>query len=359
MLFTAEAAGYGREYWLSDGTPGGTTVLDINPGPGSGADPYVDNRMYQVAARGFIAFTADDGVHGRELWATDGTRAGTRLLKDIRPGAAGSIPFQFRAVGDRVYFSADDGEHGVELWTSDGTADGTGLVADIVPGGEDSSPQPSSTALGLLFFSARYRLPGSSTPPPLVFFRTDGTRNGTIRLGDWNAGPVTEFHGLGFFEFCSGCPDDRLAAMNGGLWATNGEPSGHVVIKSPLRLYSSTSVVARDRLLFSAFETTRGYELWSSDGTAQGTGLVLDVWPGPESSSPSALAAVGERVAFEASDGVRGAEPWLSDGTAAGTRLAADVRPGPNGSSPRAFTQWGGRVYFVSSGELWVLTATQ
>jgi ELWxxDGT repeat protein len=111
--------------------------------------------------------------------------------------------------------------------------------------------------------------------------------------------------------------------------------------------------------LFSAFETTRGYELWSSDGTAQGTGLVLDVWPGPESSSPSAFAAVGERVAFEASDGVRGAEPWLSDGTAAGTRLAADVRPGPNGSSPRAFTQWGGRVYFVSSGELWVLTATQ
>lgn len=37
-----------------------------------------------------VLFTADDGVGGVELWKTDGTDAGTVLVKDIRAGSAGS-----------------------------------------------------------------------------------------------------------------------------------------------------------------------------------------------------------------------------------------------------------------------------
>jgi ELWxxDGT repeat protein len=349
MLFTADQAGSGREYWLSDGTPHGSVLLDLWPGPRSSAQPYQDNRQYQVAAPSWAVFAADDGLNGREPWATDGTREGTFLLKDIRPGAPGSMPFQFRAVGERVFFSADDGEHGRELWTSDGTPDGTQLVADIIPGGEDSSPELRTGALGLLFFTARYKLPGHATPPWL-FFRSDGTRNGTIRLGDWSAFGGTEFQGLYHFE---------PGVTNGGLFATNGLPEGLVVVRAPLRLQAAP-VVARGRLFFGAYDAAHGYELWSSDGTDAGTRLLYDTWPGRESSYAYWLTALDGGLAFEGSDGIHGAEPWLSDGTAAGTRMAADVTPGPDSTWPKAFTEWGGRVYFLTArGELWVLTGSR
>ena len=43
-----------------------------------------------VAIGSTAYFTADDGVHGEELWKSDGTAAGTVLVKDINPGSAGS-----------------------------------------------------------------------------------------------------------------------------------------------------------------------------------------------------------------------------------------------------------------------------
>jgi ELWxxDGT repeat protein len=69
-----------------------------------------------------IYFVADDDVHGPELWKTDGTLAGTKLVSDIMPGSdvngpLGSNVSQLTAVGTSLYFTADDGGiHGWELW---------------------------------------------------------------------------------------------------------------------------------------------------------------------------------------------------------------------------------------------------
>src|SRR5215208_3127821 len=80
-----------------------------------------------VNVNGTLFFTADDGVHGRELWASDGTEAGTRLVKDLVPGSSGSFPEEMVAVGGTLFFSVFTPETGTELWKSDGTAAGTVL----------------------------------------------------------------------------------------------------------------------------------------------------------------------------------------------------------------------------------------
>lgn len=70
-------------------------------------------------------FTATMQNTGAELWVTDGTPLGTRLIADIRPGEEGSAPQDAVVAGEKVFFTADDGLHGRELWVTDGTSSGT------------------------------------------------------------------------------------------------------------------------------------------------------------------------------------------------------------------------------------------
>jgi len=96
--------------------------------------------FYLTAVGETFYFGADDGIHGDELWKSDGTSSGTVMVKDIYPGEDLSFPVELTAVGETLYFSADDGIHGHELWRSDGTSSGTVMVKDIYPGANSSSP---------------------------------------------------------------------------------------------------------------------------------------------------------------------------------------------------------------------------
>ena len=119
---------------------GAVLVKDINPGR-DGSSGNKGGHLTNVA--GVVYMSADDGVHGYELWKSDGTRKGTRMVKDIRPGRASSSPYALTAVDGTLYFSADDGVHGFELWRSDGTAGGPGWSRTSTPA---ASPAASARA---------------------------------------------------------------------------------------------------------------------------------------------------------------------------------------------------------------------
>src|SRR5581483_425377 len=105
--------------------------------------PAGSNIHDMVAAGNRVFFVADDGQHGEELWVSNGTALGTYLVKDINttdPTLLPSGDLELNAgagvdllavMGNRVFFVADDGVHGRELWVSDGTAAGTKMVLNI------------------------------------------------------------------------------------------------------------------------------------------------------------------------------------------------------------------------------------
>jgi ELWxxDGT repeat protein len=90
-----------------------------------------------------VFFTADDGVHGRELWQSDGSAAGTRMLAELRSGTAdpGVTALHVRRDG-LLLFAADDGVHGSELFVHD---PGAVAVADTGGCGTTLAPRLSAT----------------------------------------------------------------------------------------------------------------------------------------------------------------------------------------------------------------------
>ena len=143
-----------HELWRSDGTAAGTRLLKTIDPPRS-EHVLGGFLLPQLTPAGNqLFFRADDGVHGPELWKTDGTPEGTVLVKDLAPGPATSRIDGLTAAGGQLYFSATDGGHGDELWQSDGTAAGTVLVQDVQPGPAPSNPQQLTAGDGVLYFTA-------------------------------------------------------------------------------------------------------------------------------------------------------------------------------------------------------------
>jgi ELWxxDGT repeat protein len=152
VLFAAEDGRYGRELWRTDGTAAGTAlVADMRPGAGGQGS---SNPRHLVTAGSRVFFVADDGAHGSELWVTDGTSAGTRMLRDIFPGLAGSDPALIVPVGQRIACTALDATHGREIWISDGTPEGTVMAEDLHPGPFDAGVVKLVPALGGVFYFA-------------------------------------------------------------------------------------------------------------------------------------------------------------------------------------------------------------
>ncbi len=301
-----------NELVASDGTTSGTRLLDINTKPSAGSQ---GNGINGALISGTLIFAADDGSHGAELWRTDGTVAGTSMIREFIPGATGGLSLtenRFISFGQTVLFGATDNIIGSELYKTDGTPGGTVLLKDIRPGSLGSQPNPIADLGGRVLLLATTAAEGRE------LWITDGTADGTQLIADTNPGAASASlldrplvnAGKAFFA-------NSISATGRELWVSDGTPAGTHLVKDirPGNLSGITSTgallgAAGGRVYFTADDGEHGVELWTSDGTDAGTYMVDDIWPGLPSSFPGVGAIVGSTLYFDAYRPGEGEELW-------------------------------------------------
>ena len=294
----------GRELWKSDGTDAGTVMVkDINTIPGENSNPS------QFVVMGGIAyFRADDGINGPELWKSDGTPGGTMMVKDINTVYGGSFPENLTVIGSTLYFSADDGINGGELWKSDGTEAGTVMMADIIPGVQGSSPKELIVMGSSLYFAA---LDGGGL---YSIYKTNSAGTGAEII------PGSGYSDIYFVDTMGGWV--YFGTDSSGIWRTNGGVTEQIYIGM---VYGEYSATLNGWLYFRGEDATNGGQLWKSNGISGGTTeMVKDINPG-SNANPQYLTTIGGMVYFNAFDGTHGQEFWKTDGTAGGTMMIADI----------------------------------
>ncbi|MCA9050976.1 MAG: cadherin domain-containing protein, partial [Planctomycetaceae bacterium] len=217
-VFQASTAAAGWEL-ANFGSSEPVIIADINVG-----DNNSDIHM-GVSAGGWHYFSADDGTHGREVWRTDGTGAGTELVADLIPGSLGSAPAGFEAVGDDVYFftyeagnSAYPQDTSVHMWRTNPADNSVARVKSFpwsdaigayLPGVDSGRP----VGVGdILFFSAQ------DASGDVQLWRSDGTEYGTVSIAGFegNVSNIADLTSLG---------SDVLWSSDFELWSFDATPN--------------------------------------------------------------------------------------------------------------------------------------
>lgn len=337
-----------------------------------------------------IIFNANDGINGSELWESNGTEEGTKLVADIQPGGTTNSgnPQNMIAYKGKLFFQANNGNalNGAELFVYDGSA--VSLFADIKVGTGSSIPQAFSIFNDTLFFQAQdtasttgrlYKTDGVNAPTiinntlavaqytatlgnQLIFsggasssnyqlYATDGTATTLIKTINTTATAAPQnLTTLGDKVFFSavGTGDTRQ------LWITDGTETGTYKLKTINTTAASTPTnftVYKGKIYFTANDGIYGTEVWVSDGTESGTVLLKDINPAAGNAAPANFYVHKDILYFSANDGTNGIELWQTDGTTENTKMVLDIFPGSTGSSVSDLVTYNNDLYFAANAD--------
>jgi len=357
ILFSAVGDSFGRELWVTNGASA-TRVTDINAGAGHS----LPTLLGQVGKS--VYFSAINGS------TTDLYRLDTTSMVVTKVGPTNSRPLLVDSVGDKIYLSIDDGVNGRELWAA--TSSSVSFLGDAVPGGSLVPSAGAAAGTTLLFAGSNkggdvelygttggtptlvqnIRATGSSSPGLISGFHEFagkvlfGANDGSgFNLWSSTGGAATELGNVedpqNFFTYDDGIASRLLfsgqtpGSFDQFLYVTDGTSVTRVTDKvtdpSGFTLY-------KGKVYFSGHDIVHGYELWVTDGTADGTVLVKDLTGNGSWSSPESLSVVNGKLVFVDYQ----ERLWTSDGTGEGTTVIASF------SSAENIVVSGGTAYFTA-----------
>lgn len=331
-------SGGSTQLWRSDGSPSGTVLLKTSSD---------GNVRILDATDAYVFFVASDATTGAEVHRTDGTVAGTILLKDINPGSPSGYQGAAHAVNGELFFAADNAVNGTELWKSDGSPAGTVMVKDIYPGSADGFASATTNGFS---FNGQYYFQGITADEGSEPWVSDGTESGTVLLQDVEEGTPSagrvqyEIANNGFLYFIV---ESEFSGPH-NLWKTAGTTASTSWVREigeeGSEQENHSFLVYKDKIYFWTRRLYFNDYLWVSDGTTAGTYTFYDIIT-IDGAVDFFDVANGYMLFMASAEGIP-YNLYKSDGTAEGTVKAADVKARYYGIFPRDMTKIGERIYY-------------
>lgn len=318
--------GFFWDIYRTDGTPAGTVPMNFKGGKNKQpikrltviqnkiffVNSYTDLWVYNgaftslteitypnriSACGGKLYFYSANTSNGGELWSSDGTLAGTDMVKDINPNGSSAID-KLTCLNTTLFLSANDGVHGHELWRSNGTPAGTLMVKDVRQ--SDATNTNLNDIGDVLASNGSIYFTSKNTPTSFLLWKSNGTEGGTTLLG--NVGiPVRLMDGQQRIYFVSN--DNGIYHF----WKSEGTPATtQILLTFDQNPYASSepSYTTVNNIFYGGF--TR--YLFVSDGTECGTYTHYQL----TGVSPYPLAHLGERLIFGGWDDTYGYEVFTA-----------------------------------------------
>ena len=340
VVFFVKDSGNRTSLWMSDGTSDGTRMIrDFGVYKLS-----LPTQMVGQGAARRLMFTMDTGPDAAydssfALWSTDGTSADTVRLKDFATPLDWNLPYSLRQ-GDRSFFVQTNGlalfSTAGQLWATDGTPAGTTQLTAAL----DTALGTGASELRFvhdfvpLNGSAQFAVNSAGIGESLWI--TDGTVAGTRSLKQFQSG---NFDGFNYFQKGSTARMYMLLVRSEGdevvktLWTTDGTVEGTNAIHEfrNASTLSPPSEALNNSAVLNWYHDQQGMEIWISDGTEVGTRVLkaFTFEPGGHVSA-STYETIGGLTFFFLQSRVSSSDVWSfrlwpTGGTTAGTVQVDDL----------------------------------
>lgn len=276
FYFPMQSPATGIELWKTDGTAAGTA-----PAPETDAgspSPFSFNSV--VTMGGDLFFVAENAAMGNEVHVLRGESGRVEVLKDVTPGGAHTLRVLMAATEDQLFYRHEPDDFTTELWVSDGTGTGTRLVRmfdlyDTERSGEEKRIVPPGNYIRemhpgdelLYFYMARYYGPGA-------IWATDGTASGTRTVVEnldsglfFRTNQITVMGDDGFYFLTENGEAVLYHSSNGGP----GERLMQPTFEGEPIYYLDIVETGDTVFYFADASNPTDRRVWRSDGTTSGT----------------------------------------------------------------------------------------
>lgn len=361
IVFLANTTTEGIEPWATDGSDAGTFLLkDIMIGTGS-STPVIADFFKFIRLNNSLVFRSNSANSGYELWVTDGTVAGTQISYDVLAGPVGGIGI-YQKVNSNVFAGCSNGS-AAGICVYDGQA---GVAPLLLSTGGTASGEAAGD--GKLFFK-------SFNAGNYTYWVSDGTQLGTYDIG------IPASNGEFFYYYDGYAYFITTSGANSFINRTDGTLGGTSIVADSLYVPYVGSVQTLQRraigykgklIVLGDRNNDWNFEPYVIDGSST-IGVMLEInpdnsTPSPQnqdkrSSYPAWFCEYRDRVYFAAQSSETDREVWVTDGTTAGTDRLLDVFPGTAGSDPAEVQAIGTGLFFVATDsahgrELWASDGT-